>query len=127
MRLGTVVLVTRAFAVGIFVTCGTLQCALGAEERVNVDQGWSDKQKGTWYTTSQGSVYDVARLAAHSVIVDSSTGATRAPLGRDGSTFSRSGPHKKVWLPAVRLRQAGKFAHRICNRQAGRPPIFGDH
>jgi len=55
MRWGTVDLVTRAFAVGIFVTCGTLQCALGAEERVNVDQGWSDKQKGTWYTTSQGS------------------------------------------------------------------------
>jgi hypothetical protein len=42
MRRGTVVLVTRAFAVGIFVTCGALQCALGAEERVIVDQGWSD-------------------------------------------------------------------------------------
>jgi len=55
MRWGTVDLVTRAFAVGIFVTCGALQCALGAEERVNVDHGWSDKQKGTWYTTSQGS------------------------------------------------------------------------
>jgi hypothetical protein len=55
MRRGTVVLVIRAFAVGIFVTCGALQGALGAEERVNVDQGWSDKQRGTWYTTSQGS------------------------------------------------------------------------
>jgi hypothetical protein len=55
MRRGTVVLVIRAFAVGIFVTCGALQGALGAEERVNVDQGWSDKQKGTRYTTLQGS------------------------------------------------------------------------